>query len=49
MPESLLESQYEALERPEHENRVVTVMIDSTASVIADNAILALRQSGLHV
>lgn len=49
MPESLLDSQYDALERPEHENRVVTVKIDSTPQEIADNAVIALEQSGLRI
>lgn len=47
MPESLLDSQFEALERPDHENRVVIVTIDSTPQEIADIAIAALKQNGL--
>lgn len=47
MPESLLNSQYEALESPKGEASVVTVSIDSTPALIAINAIQALEQNGL--
>lgn len=47
MPESLLESQYQALEPPNGEARVVSVSIDTTPERISSNAIDALKANKL--
>ena len=44
MPESLLDSQFEALEDPRHEENVVTVGIDPLPDAIAINAAVALNK-----
>lgn len=45
MPETLLDSQFEALERPHNKENVVTISIDSGAKHIAQEAIAALRRA----
>lgn len=47
MPESLLDSQYAALETPVGEDRVISVNIEHTPEHITSAAIKALRNSGL--
>ena len=46
MPDSLLKSQFDALEDPRTEENVVTVGIDSEPPAIATNAVDALRKQG---
>lgn len=46
MPESLLDSQLEALEDPRSEPNVVTVGIEPEPAVIAENAVKALQIGG---
>ncbi len=46
MPETLLDSQFAALEDPRDENNVVTVSIDADIQSISRNAIAALHESG---
>lgn len=45
MPESLLDSQFAALEDPSDEQNVLTVSIDATPEAVAANAIHLLEQS----
>lgn len=47
MPESLLDSQYQALENPSGESNVVTISIKPAPELIAINAIDALKKNGL--
>ncbi len=44
MPETLLHSQFEALEDPRREPNVITVAIDPLPDVIAKNAVVALNE-----
>ena len=44
MPETLLNSQFEALEDPQQEPDVITVGIEAEPEVIAENAVSLLRQ-----
>jgi len=45
MPESLLDSQFNALESPENEPNTVTVLINCEPSIVAKNAIQSLLQA----
>ena len=45
MHESMLDSQFEALESPENEPLVVTVDITPAPDVIAKNAVTAMRDA----
>ncbi len=46
MPETLLASQFAALEDPRAEDNVITVGIDADISAISQSALLALRKQG---
>lgn len=46
MPETLLASQFAALEDPRQENNVITVGIDADIPAISRSAVRALRQQG---
>ena len=46
MPESLLISQFTALEEPSSKDKAVTVGIEETPAVIASNAVQALSKAG---